>query len=74
MKELINHDIIIDFKVPLLLQNTMLDAEEAAKTDRDLYETYQDAIDMCCKMYYTEGILTKKQWDLIMRRYPWPED
>ena len=56
MKELINHNIIIDFKVPLLLQNTMQDAEEAAKTDRDLYETYQDAIDMCCKMYYTEGI------------------
>lgn len=67
----INDDIKIDFPVPLVVTNTMKEAEEA-DLNNEIGEYYgiADALDVLGKNCYTGGEITKKQWELITMRYP----
>lgn len=66
----IQNDIVIDFAVPELLKNTMIEAEELDKENNKEYFCVAEAIDMICKEYCKKRILTKEQWDLICKKYP----
>lgn len=66
----INDEIKIEFKMPEMLQNLMLDAEIADRRNDGSYDNLADMIDVLCKNYYSDGILTLKQWETVVRRYP----
>ncbi len=67
----INDDIVIDFEVPMVLKNLMLDAEKSdLEEDEGTYLNYADAIDVWAKNYYQDGELSNLQWELLCRRYP----
>ncbi|MBQ9590761.1 MAG: hypothetical protein IJR29_11350 [Butyrivibrio sp.] len=67
----INDDIVIDFDVPMVLKNLMLDAEKAdLEEDEGTYLNYADTIDVWAKNYYQDGELSNLQWELLCRRYP----
>ncbi len=59
------------FFVPLIVTNTMLEAEEA-----DLNNEYgdcigiADALDVLAKTCYTGKEIIKEQWDIITKMYP----
>lgn len=66
----INDEIKIEFKIPDMLQNLILDAEIADRRNDGSYDNLADMIDVLCKNYYSDGILTLKQWETVVRRYP----
>lgn len=66
----INDEIKIEFKLPEMLQNLILDAEIADRRNDGSYDNLADMIDVLCKNYYSDGILTLKQWETVVRRYP----
>lgn len=66
----INDEIKIEFKMPEMLQNLILDAEMADRRNDGSYDNLADTIDMLCKSYYADGKLTLKQWETVVRRYP----
>lgn len=66
----INDEIKIEFKMPEMLQNLILDAEIADRRNDGSYDNLADMIDVLCKNYYSDGILTLKQWETVVRRYP----
>lgn len=66
----INDEIKIEFKIPEMLQNLIMDAEIADKRNDGSYDNLADMIDVLCKNYYSDGILTLKQWETVVRRYP----
>lgn len=68
----INQDMVIDFKIPTVLKNLLIDTEEADKRQDGSYDEYADAVDVWCKNLCAEGLLTKGQWDFIVKKYPYP--
>ena len=69
---MIDDKIIIDFEIPKTLQYAIEDAEKAYAEEGELgsYMNWAKTIDNLCKLYYTEGVFTKKQWDTIVSKYP----
>ena len=66
----IKHDIKIDFPLSAVLKNTIKEAEELdAKGDFEYYYV-ADMIDLMCKEAYATGKITRKQWDLMVEKYP----
>lgn len=67
----INKEIIIDFPLPRVIKNTMEDTENAYAEGGEYgaYMNWVDTLDNVCKIYVTEGVLSQKQWDIIMSRY-----
>jgi len=67
----IRKDVVIDFPLPELIRNTMMDTEKAFEEDGEYgpYMNWVDSLDNVCKGFYAGGVITKKQWDLIMSRY-----
>lgn len=71
MRNFINEDIIIDFKVPSILQESIDIAEKADDENNiGLYYIYADNIDVVAKNCYVDGALTKEQWNQLTKRYP----
>lgn len=66
----INDNEKINFTVPEPLLHLMEDAEEADMRNDGSYDNLADTIDVWAKNYYADGILSKAQWDAIVRRYP----
>ena len=67
----IDNSVILDFEMPKVLKNTIIEIEEAYQNKDDIeYNILSDTLDVLCKHYCAEGILTKKQWDLVCQRYP----
>lgn len=66
----INENIVINFEVPEILKNLMLDAEEADLRNDGSYDNLADTIDVFSKNFYADGKLTLSQWETIVRRYP----
>lgn len=66
----INDTIEIKFQVPEILSNLMIEAELADKLNDGSYDNLADTIDVVCKNYCSDGKITKKQWDIIIERYP----
>ena len=65
-----NDSVKIDFKLPKYMLNLMQDTEEYdLANDYGSYVNYADTIDVQSKILYTEGYLSKKQWDTMVRRY-----
>ena len=71
MSNFINDDIVIDFKIPDLIQE-MIDyaIEGDKKNDYGAYQPYADMIDVMAKNFCAEGKLTQKQWDTLVMKYP----
>lgn len=68
----INEEIVLDFPLPKVLQNTIVEAEEAdLANDAGEYLGIVDAIDVLCKEYVVEHIFTQEQWDLVVSKYPY---
>lgn len=66
----INEEIIIDFPLPKLMQNTIAEAEELDAAKNPEYYQVASAIDVLAKQYVASGLWTEKQWNLICSRYP----
>lgn len=70
MANFINEQFIIDFPVPLALQESIECAEDADKrNDYATYSTYADNIEMLAKNCYSCGKITKKMWTTLSNRY-----
>ena len=69
---MIDKDTKITFKIPETLRNAIEEAEKAYAEDGELgpYMNWAKTIDNICKLYYSEGIFTKEQWDTVVRKYP----
>jgi hypothetical protein len=66
----INDEVKIDFEVPEILQDIIDQAEEADKSDNlMLYCDLSECVDVLAKNLYTDGLITKKQWDTLAMRY-----
>ena len=65
----INDSVKIDFKLPKILQHKV---EELEQLDKNMDYRYFDVceyLDDDAKGYYVEGIISKKQWDMLVSRY-----
>ena len=67
----IREDIVIDFPLPKTLQNDIKEAEELDLAGNIEYSCVADAIDILCKDYVENGIFTKKQWEIVVSKYPY---
>ena len=67
----IRDDIEVNINVKSkVLENTIKEAEELDLAKDKEYFCVADAIDMLCKNYCTEGLITKKEWELMQLKYP----
>ncbi len=68
---MIDENIKINFDIPKTLQFAIEEAEKIYAKEGELgsYMNWAKTIDNLCKLYYTEGVFTKRQWDLIVRKY-----
>ena len=60
----------INFMVPEILKNLMLEAEEADMRNDGSYDNLADTIDVYAKNSCADGLITEAQWDYIVTRYP----
>lgn len=67
----INEKISIDFKVPKDIFEMMQDCEKFDKDENyGAYESFASFLTgVLCKEAYVKGHITKKQWEIIERRY-----
>lgn len=65
----IREDVVIDFPLPKLLQNTIEEAEELDRKNNIEYMCVADAIDVLCKNYVANGVMTMEQWDIVTWKY-----
>ncbi len=71
MFQWVNDNYKIDFPVPLIVTNTMIEAEEAdLNNEYGEYIGIADALDTLAKTCYTGKEITKEQWNIITKRYP----
>ena len=66
----INEDIVIDFPVSKVLQNTMNEAEELDLEENPEYFCVADILDVLCKEAFVNKKITRAQWNTIVNRYP----
>lgn len=66
----INDEYKIDFQVPEILKNLMLEAEEADIRNDGSYDNLADTIDVYAKNSFADGFISEAQWDYIVMRYP----
>lgn len=68
----IKTDIILDFDIPRTLANTIQEIEQAdSNNDMVEYNILSDTIDVICKTYCTNRVITKKQWELVCEKFPY---
>lgn len=67
----VNDDVKIDFPVPKLIQEKIDELEKMDTEANDLYWDNCEYLDDTCKVMCMEGIISKKQWDVIVARYDW---
>lgn len=68
----VNEDIKIDFPISEAMKNTMEEAEELDLEESVEYAAVADILDVMGKEAFVNGRITKKQWDIIVERYPYP--
>lgn len=68
----IDEDIVLDFRLPVTLKNTIEEIEQA-DLDGNMgeYCVLSDIIDVLCKDYCAEGIFTREQWELVCQKFPY---
>jgi len=66
----VREDIIIDFPVPKILENTMQDAKDADDREDGTYDEWADTLDNICKACCADGLITQKQWERINEKFP----
>lgn len=70
MANFINEQFIIDFPIPVALQESVELAEFADKNnDYVTYITYAENIEVLAKNCYSCGKITKKMWNIISNRF-----
>lgn len=72
-KKYVKVEIELDFPIPAFLLDLFQQAE-AADGDWCVYEPLADAIDVQSKNLCAEGYFTKKQWEQVIQKYPYPYD
>lgn len=71
MSNFINDDVVIDFKIPSMIQEMIDYAMEAdARDSYGDYQPYADMIDVMGKNLYADGVITRKMWDTLVMKYP----
>lgn len=65
----IRDDLNIEFAIPDRLKEVLAEAEELDEKKDIEFICVADLIDNMCKGYYSQGVLTKKQWELITAKY-----
>lgn len=66
----IDESIKIDFELPLVMINLILDLEKFDIEDKECaYINYFDLLDTDAKNAYQEGIITREQWNLLLQKY-----
>lgn len=65
----IDESIVIDFDMPLIMKNLILDMEKLDEEEDYGYLNYCEALDDLAKEAYVQGWLTKAQWDMLVRKY-----
>lgn len=65
----IDESIVIDFDMPLIMKNLILDMEKLDEKEDYGYLNYCEALDDLAKEAYVQGWLTKAQWNMLVRKY-----
>lgn len=65
----IDESIVIDFDMPLIMKNLILDMEKLDEKEDYGYFNYCEALDDLAKEAYVQGWLTKAQWNMLVRKY-----
>ena len=65
----VNDEIKIDFKVQRSIEHQIEELEKLDEEKNILYFDYCDHLDVLAKNAYTEGMITKKEWDALVMRY-----
>lgn len=68
----INDEVKIDFKVSVAMKNTMEEAEQLDLEENPEYAAVADILDVMGKEAFVNKLITRKQWDTIVERYPYP--
>lgn len=68
----VNEDIKIDFPISEGMKNTMEEAEQLDLEESVEYAAVADILDVMGKEAFVNGLITRKQWDTIVERYPYP--
>lgn len=70
MSNFINDEILIDFKMPKVLEEAVKRAEDADKeNDFVSFVNYADNIDIMAKNCCADGAISKRMWDLLVLKY-----
>ena len=66
----VRKDIVINFKVPKIIENTMMLCEELNESgDEEFYDNVAESLGYQCKEACAQGLMTKEQWRTIERKY-----
>lgn len=70
----IRSDLLLDFDIPKTLAQTIEEIELAdANNDVIEYNILSDTIDVLCKSYCTNKVISREQWELICEKFPFVE-
>ena len=65
----VNDTVIIDFELPKDIKEMADECERLDNEENWGYDNYADLLSNMCKEAYRQGHITKKQWDLVEKRY-----
>ena len=65
----INDNVKIDFSLPKILKDKVIELEKLDKDKDYRYFDVCEYLDDDAKGYYVEGKISKKQWDMLVSRY-----
>ena len=66
----IKNDIVINFHLPKMILEIFSELEEMERANDVIgYAIRSEELSIMCKNGYTNGAITKQQWDMIERKY-----
>ena len=65
----IDDQIVIDFKLPEAMLDIMKKIEELDQKGDYAVINYANTLDIYAKKLYSDGVITKKQWDTLIEKY-----
>ncbi len=69
----VSDDVKIDFKISVVMKNTMEEAEQLDLEESPEYAHVADILDVMGKEAFVNKLITRKQWDAIVERYPYSD-
>lgn len=65
----INDEVKIDFPLPQILQDKVIELEQLDSEMDYFYFDVCEYLDDDAKLFYVDGVITKEQWDKLITRY-----